>query len=196
MDDILKSKGDKTMDTARLEFLQNPFLGPESMIAKGYWQLWKLKLELMKVTQSPDIFQTTADLLRRARTKDESGGIADSRFSDWAVWEMYIEAALANKEKHMNEVKAEVEIHLDPNSGVDKSWRRNAALARAKFGGSADHVLDYLKDYGDVNTAFVDLRQIVQNLDAHDIYFLSAAFLGQVFTDQFKVLKNDTDSSP
>lgn len=99
MDDILRSNRDKDLDAVRLEFLQDPFLGAESTIAKGYWQLWILKLELMRKTQSPEIFQTTADLLRRARTKDDAGRITDSRFGDWLVWKLYIEAASSNKDK-------------------------------------------------------------------------------------------------
>jgi N-terminal acetyltransferase B complex non-catalytic subunit len=90
------------MDAKRLEFLQSPFLGPESTIAKGDWELWRIRLELMRKTLSPDIFQTTADLLRRARTKDNAGRIVDSRFSDWEVWQLYIEAALSNKDKSVN----------------------------------------------------------------------------------------------
>lgn len=99
MDDILKNKSDKNMDAARLGFLQSPFLGPESTIAKSEWQLWRLKLELLQKSQSSEMFETTADLLRRARTKDEAGRIADSRFSDWLVWQLYIEAASSNMER-------------------------------------------------------------------------------------------------
>ena len=99
MDDILKSKSDKNMDADRLQFLQSSFLGPESTVAKSEWQLWRLKLELLQKSQSPEIFQTTANLLRRARTKDEAGRIADSRFGDWLVWQLYIEAASRNTER-------------------------------------------------------------------------------------------------
>jgi N-terminal acetyltransferase B complex non-catalytic subunit len=67
--------------------------------------------------------------------------------------------------RYKDEVEAEVEAHLEPNSGVDKSWKRNAALAMVRFGGSGSHILKYLGRFGDTNTAYVDLRQSVQHMD-------------------------------
>jgi N-terminal acetyltransferase B complex non-catalytic subunit len=79
----------------QLEYLQNPHLGPESVIAKGDWSLWRDKLQLMtQARQWQDLFQVTANLLKRARTKDTSGQISESRYSDWVVWEAYLQSAL------------------------------------------------------------------------------------------------------
>lgn len=79
----------------------------------------------------------------------------------------------------------EIEKHLDPTSGIDKSWKRNASLAWVKFcfaiarqssalsiAIAKDQSLDqipiivkYLQKYGDATTAFVDLRPYVERLD-------------------------------
>jgi len=76
-------------------YLQSPQLGPESTVAKAEWQLWRTKLELMETAQQwQDIFDTTAALLKRARTKDESSQLSESRLSDWTVWEAYVRSAL------------------------------------------------------------------------------------------------------
>jgi N-terminal acetyltransferase B complex non-catalytic subunit len=44
--------------------------------------------------QWQDIFDTTAALLKRARTKDESSQLSESRLSDWLVWEAYVNSAV------------------------------------------------------------------------------------------------------
>lgn len=41
------------------------------------------------------LFETTGDLLKRARTKDERGEIVEARMADWAVWQAYLRSALA-----------------------------------------------------------------------------------------------------
>jgi len=77
-----------------LDYLQDPYLGPESTVAKGEWQLWRFKLQLLTKTQKWDeLFQTTSGLLKRARTKDASGKISEARYSDWIVWEGFIRSA-------------------------------------------------------------------------------------------------------
>lgn len=79
----------------QLDYLQDPYLGPESTIAKGEWSLWRDKLQLMKqARQWQDLFQVTSNLLARARAKDESGQLSESRYSDWAVWEAYVQSSL------------------------------------------------------------------------------------------------------
>lgn len=79
----------------QLEYLQDPFLGPESVIAKGDWSLWRDKLQLMtQARQWQSLFQVTGNLLKRARTKDASGQISESRYSDWLVWDAYMRSAL------------------------------------------------------------------------------------------------------
>jgi N-terminal acetyltransferase B complex non-catalytic subunit len=84
----------------QLEYLQDPYLGPESIIAKGEWSLWRSKLQLMtQAEQWQELFQLTGSLLKRARTKNASGQITESRYSDWVVWEAYIKSALELSQK-------------------------------------------------------------------------------------------------
>jgi N-terminal acetyltransferase B complex non-catalytic subunit len=79
----------------RLDYLQSPQLGPESVVAKGEWQLWRTRLQLMEVAQQwQELFDTIGGLLKRARTKDESSQLAESRLSDWIIWEAYIRSAV------------------------------------------------------------------------------------------------------
>jgi N-terminal acetyltransferase B complex non-catalytic subunit len=89
-----------------------------------------------------------------------------------------------------------VEAHLDPASGVDKSWRRNASLAWVKLSferispfpnsdatsfspesrsheisanfGRVSIVVKYLQQYGDASTAYNDLRPFVEQLDIQE----------------------------
>jgi N-terminal acetyltransferase B complex non-catalytic subunit len=44
--------------------------------------------------QWQELFDTTGTLLKRARTKDESSQLPESRLSDWIVWEAYIRSAV------------------------------------------------------------------------------------------------------
>jgi N-terminal acetyltransferase B complex non-catalytic subunit len=77
-----------------LEFLQDSHLGPESAVAKGEWQLWRFKLKLMAEAQQwEDLFETTGELLKRARTRDKLGRLSESRLSDWIVWDAFINSA-------------------------------------------------------------------------------------------------------
>jgi N-terminal acetyltransferase B complex non-catalytic subunit len=77
----------------RLEYLNNPHLGPESTIAKGEWQLWIDKLQLMSDgEQWQELFVATGELLRRARTNTD-GQITESRYSDWIVWDNFRKSA-------------------------------------------------------------------------------------------------------
>ena len=94
----------------------------------------------------------------------------------------------------MDQVTAEVEAHLDPASGVDKSWLRNASLAWVKLGfenasafsdpdmtgpstgrPSKDVIADFgkitisvkfLQQYGDATTAYNDLKPFIERLDS------------------------------
>jgi len=85
-------------------------------------------------------------------------------------------------------VLAELEAHLDPKSGIDKTWRRNASLAWVKFcfeaatpfsvipgpegrGQVLNHipiVFKYLQKFGDATTAYKDLRPYVERLDLEE----------------------------
>lgn len=77
-----------------LEYIQDPLLGPESTVAKGEWELWRMKLDLLQKSQDwKAVFETTAPLLKRARTTDESSQYAEARLSDWIVWDAYIRSA-------------------------------------------------------------------------------------------------------
>jgi N-terminal acetyltransferase B complex non-catalytic subunit len=74
----------------RLGHLEDPYLGPESTIAKGEWLLWIDRLDLLKrLERWQDLFELTSDLLRRARTKSSDGQLNESRFSDWIVWDNF-----------------------------------------------------------------------------------------------------------
>lgn len=73
-------------------------------------------------------------------------------------------------------MRTEIEAHLDPASGIDKSWRRNASLAQVKLlfessitfsSSQADKVsviIKYLRGYGKASTAYNDLRPFVERM--------------------------------
>ena len=98
--------------------------------------------------------------------------------------------------RYIDDVTAEVEAHLDPASGIDKSWRRNASLAWIKLSlekispfsnsdattfsaeqqpqdmaadfGRVSTVIKYLQQYGDASTAYNDLRPFVELLNVRE----------------------------
>jgi N-terminal acetyltransferase B complex non-catalytic subunit len=97
--------------------------------------------------------------------------------------------------RRLEGVHAEIAAHLDPNSGVDKSWRRNAHLALLKFQSEGlqkfpnsdnpmliDKVLPengqisnlvtsiwtYFGQYGNASTAFNDLRPFIEESNLVD----------------------------
>lgn len=79
----------------RLEYYKNRWLGPDSKVAKGTWKLWTDKLKLMEDTDHwEELFESAGSLLRSARTKNETGQIVNSHMGDWAVWKVYIRAAI------------------------------------------------------------------------------------------------------
>jgi N-terminal acetyltransferase B complex non-catalytic subunit len=78
----------------QLKYLNEPSLGPESTVAKGDWELWRNKLQLMeKSEQWQEIFDVTGQLLKRARTKNENGQIIEAKLADWVVWQAYLNSA-------------------------------------------------------------------------------------------------------
>lgn len=80
----------------RMEYFKDPLLGPESSTAKGEWQLWRYKLQILEATsQWQELYDICSALLKRARTQDATGHMAESRMSDWLVWQTYIRAAIA-----------------------------------------------------------------------------------------------------
>ena len=196
MDTILRSGDREKADPVRLSYLQSPFLGPDSTIAKGEWRLWIIKLELLK-DQPELLFQTSGSLLKRARTKDASGQISESRFSDWVVWKSYVDAASTNMSKYKDEVEAEIQAHLDPESGIDKTWRRNASLASLRFAfaptsqfsvqdepnhNKKDLVVQYLREYGDANMTYTDLKPFVSLLDFQELQRLLSILIENNFS--------------
>jgi len=182
-----------------LQYLDDPYLGAESAVAKGEWQLWRWKIELLTSTQQWRVlFETTSSLLGRARARDASGKMVEARYSDWIVWEGLIRSVkeLSQDENSSEEivalhktVHAELKAHIDSSSGIDKSWRRNASLAKLKFNsesvspfsevpgsentnGESDvtkgvlaDILEYLQLYGDATTAYSDVRPVVEGLN-------------------------------
>ncbi|KAE8452103.1 hypothetical protein EG329_001570 [Mollisiaceae sp. DMI_Dod_QoI] len=156
----------------RLEYLQEPNLGPESIVAKGEWGLWILKLRLMEeACQWAELFDLCKTLLRRARTTNEFDQYVESSFSDWTVWEAYFfSASKLEGQKYYDQIRSEVEWHLDPACKIDKSWKRNACLARVKltFECSKAFSQDHVTEYGDANTAYNDLRQFVEALEPNE----------------------------
>ncbi|CAD6448066.1 2ed61336-c5c5-4340-ab1c-4ca208159de1 [Sclerotinia trifoliorum] len=168
----------------QLKYLNEPSLGPESIVAKGDWELWRNKLQLMEASQHwEQLFETTSGLLKRARTKDERGHIIDARMADWAVWQAYLRSALAlQSPSALDSVSNEIAAHLDPTSGIDKTWRRNASLAWLDFtfktsstafaredsGPDVEKyprvtaIVKYLQDFGDATTAYSDLRPYLE----------------------------------
>jgi N-terminal acetyltransferase B complex non-catalytic subunit len=84
----------------QLEYLRDPNLGPESVVAKGEWQLWRIKLGLLKDVQEwKELFDITGALLKRARTKDEAGQLSEASFSDWIVWDAFVRSATELREE-------------------------------------------------------------------------------------------------
>lgn len=173
-----------------LEYLADARLGPDSAIAKGEWELWRIRLKLLEENkQWQELFEISRSLLQRARRKDESGKIVEPGMSDWIVWEAFIRSAVELPgHKQKPEVLVELEAHLDPESGIDKTWRRNASLAWVKFcfltatpfsvipqsngsGQTLNHipiVFKYLQKFGDASTAYSDLRPYIECLDLEE----------------------------
>ncbi|ESZ98846.1 hypothetical protein SBOR_0704 [Sclerotinia borealis F-4128] len=168
----------------QLKYLNEPSLGPESIVAKGDWELWRNKLQLMDASEQwQELFEVTGGLLKRARTKDERGQIIEARMADWAVWQSYLRSALALQNPlTLDHVSTEIAAHLNPTSGIDKTWRRNASLAWFEFtfknsstpfatessGPDVEKyprvtaIVKYLQEFGDATTAYSDLRPYVE----------------------------------
>ena len=82
----------------RLQYLQDPHLGPQSTVAKGDWELWRQHLQLLAGMQRWDeLFSLTSSLLEKARSKDDSGQIVEARMADWIVWDSYLTSAASSQ---------------------------------------------------------------------------------------------------
>jgi len=77
------------------EYLEDANLGPESTVAKGEWDLWRLRLRLLEKSQKwQELFEITSTLLRRSRTKNTSLQLSESKLGDWIVWEGFLHSAI------------------------------------------------------------------------------------------------------
>jgi len=104
-----------------------------------------------------------------------------------------------------------MEAHLDPSSGLDKSWRRNASLAWVLVTfesvtsfenvnlvvGSARiaPIVKYLQQYGDASTAYTDLRPFVERLSTEERSKLLKTLLENRF-DGADEQKNESGTTP
>lgn len=78
----------------QLDYLNDSSLGPESAVAKGEWEIWRMRVRLMQEARRwTEVFDITGLLLKRARTKDAAGLLSEASLSDWVVWEAYIKSA-------------------------------------------------------------------------------------------------------
>ncbi|PQE03427.1 N-acetyltransferase B complex non catalytic subunit protein [Rutstroemia sp. NJR-2017a BBW] len=199
----------------QLKYLNEPSLGPESTIAKGDWELWRNKLQLMeKSEQWQEIFEATGQLLKRARTKNENGQIIEARLADWVVWQAYLNSATTlEKSSALEDVASEIAAHLDPGSGIDKTWRRNASLAWLTYTFKATSsafapdvsstseveknpritaVVKYLQNFGDATTVYDDLKPYVEQLEPEERRILLDVLRNGVKFEDAKS-KNDLD---
>ncbi|CAL3964286.1 unnamed protein product [Diplocarpon coronariae] len=167
-----------------LEYLRDPLLGPESAVAKGEWELWRIKLGLTeKAQQWKELFEITGSLLKRSRTAGNSGKYVEARLSDWIVWDAYVRSSTElNDNEFPRRVRAECQAHLDPACGIDKSWKRNASLALVTvafedltpFSESVLNdddisykvttIVNYLQAYASASTAYNDIKLFVGQL--------------------------------
>lgn len=92
LDEIIKAFGTAEK---RLEFLSDPKMSADSKLAKGEWQLWRSRLEVLaELKHWEELYKISKALLERGRTKDSTGKYSASRFCDWKVWEGYLSAAM------------------------------------------------------------------------------------------------------
>lgn len=86
------------------------------------------------------------------------------------------------KSRVFDNVSTEIVAHLNPASGIDKTWRRNASLAWLEFTFKSSStpfatessgpdvekysrvtaILKYLQEFGDATTAYSDLRPYIE----------------------------------
>lgn len=53
-----------------------------------------MKLRTMQDAQQwEELFTITANLLKRARTKDKSGVLSEAQLNDWIVWKTFMRSA-------------------------------------------------------------------------------------------------------
>lgn len=93
----------------------------------------------------------------------------------------------------MDDIASEVAAHLDPASGIDKTWRRNASLAWLAYTFKATSsnfepeltsvselekhprlaaIVKYLQEFGDATTVYDDLKPYVEMLQPEERHIL------------------------
>lgn len=90
--------------------------------------------------------------------------------------------------RYTDKVASEIEAHLDPKSGVDKPWRRNAAIVWLDFAFEsaprisenqppneaivsfwrAMVIMEYLQKYGNTSVAYTDVRPHAEKLNMEE----------------------------
>ena len=79
----------------RLDYLNDPHLGPDSALAKGEWELWRFRIQLLEdASKWEELFDISGKLLQRARAKDSKGNIAEPGMADWIVWTAFLRSAM------------------------------------------------------------------------------------------------------
>ncbi|RDW64145.1 hypothetical protein BP5796_10647 [Coleophoma crateriformis] len=114
----------------RLKYYEDDYTGPGSKVAKGTWKLWTDKLKLLeKAEKYDDLLEISSSLLPLGR-KNASGVVVDSRMGDYTIWELFRKTAnlTMEPESAYSIIMAEVDAYLKKDSGVEKVYRRNAAL--------------------------------------------------------------------
>jgi N-terminal acetyltransferase B complex non-catalytic subunit len=114
----------------------------------------------------------------------------------------------------LDDVANEIAAHLDPGSGIDKTWRRNASLAWLTYTFKATSsvfapdvsstseveknpritaVVKYLQNFGDATTVYDDLKPYVELLEPEERRILLDVLRNGVKFEDAKP-KNDLES--
>lgn len=118
-----------------LGLLQSSALGPYSKAAKGEWEFVRAKISTFEELHMwQELFDTCDSILAKAHAKNDAGVAEDTRGGDWSVWKAYIRSAnMLKDQKLLLGVHQTLMIHLSPEAGLDKTYRRNAHLAMLSF---------------------------------------------------------------
>ncbi|KAI9744804.1 MAG: hypothetical protein M1818_001729 [Claussenomyces sp. TS43310] len=117
-----------------LDFHENPYVGSTSKAAKGSWELQRNHLLLLEENRSWNtLLKKCVDMLQKVGPHDGATAV-DPRGADWQVWRCYL-LALVETHSTANEdlVDEEFEHILGLGANLDKTYSRNAALARLEL---------------------------------------------------------------
>ncbi|KFY28541.1 hypothetical protein V493_02880 [Pseudogymnoascus sp. VKM F-4281 (FW-2241)] len=188
---ILEANG-QTED--RLKAYKDPYIGVNSKIAKGEWVFKRDHVLLLEDVRAwPELIDVCNELLEGAQSTT-TGKMIDARGADWKVWEAFIDAAIALQTKESHDiVRDQIKAHLSPNSGLNKTYKRNASLANLSFcfklerdgedrtfvipSGSRFSGIDprqgalmtHLSQYGHTASAFDDVKDYVESFSQGEI---------------------------